>query len=113
MILAGTAIALAVATPAPPIDPVWTRLAECESGHWDGDGDPLDGSARWELDVGRFEGGLQFLPSTWTAFAPDHFPTRAHEATPHQQVAVAELVLEVQGWEAWPVCSRKLNLDGG
>lgn len=80
---------------------VWIALADCESGGiWDeGDG-----------GLGPFRGGLQFHPDTWAGFKPDHYPSDPVEATPRQQVDVAERVLERQGWKAWPVCSRKLGL---
>lgn len=96
---------VAVLLPGPPADAVpevWDAIAACESDHtWDYDG------------PSGFDGGLQFLPSTWVEFSPDHFPPYAHQATPSEQVAVAERVLDVQGWQAWPACARKLGLIGG
>lgn len=53
---------------------------------------------------------MQFLPETWDAFAPDGFPDAAYDATRVEQIAVAELVLDAQGWGAWPACSRTLGL---
>lgn len=86
--------------PAPVPEP-WRSLADCESDlTWDeGDG-----------GLGPFRGGLQFHPDTWAAFAPDHLPDDPAEATPAQEIVVAERVLDAQGWGAWPVCSRKLGL---
>lgn len=81
----------------PPVPEPWRSLADCES------------DLTWDIDD-YHDGGLQFLPSTWTAFAPDGFPTFAYDATPAEQVEVAERVLDAQGWEAWPACSRKLGL---
>lgn len=94
---------------------VWDRLADCESGDWDRHGAPVPGTARWDLRPGEhiFEGGLQFHPDTWDAFAPgvlDAAPAAAYEASRTEQIAVAEAVLDAQGWGAWPVCSRKLGL---
>lgn len=93
---------------------VWMRIADCESGEWDADADPIPGSARWsygsEADQHLFEGGLHFEPSTWEDFRDPGMPPHAGEATPVAQLVVAERVLEQQGWEAWPVCSRKLGL---
>lgn len=103
--LAGALVVPAIAGPvvsAPePIADVWVALADCESdGTWDeGDG-----------GLGPFRGGLQFHPDTWAGFAPDGFPDDPADATPRQQVDVAERVLARQGWKAWPVCSRKLGL---
>lgn len=93
---------------------VWLRIADCESGEWDADAEPIPGSARWsygsEADHHLFEGGLHFEPSTWEDFRDPSMPPHAGEATPVAQLVVAERVLEAQGWKAWPVCSRKLGL---
>lgn len=99
--------------PAPEPEPqrsVWDRLADCESGSWTGDGGFVDGSANWAATAGTFEGGLQFHPDTWDGFRDPGMPGAAYEASRAQQIAVAERVLEAQGWRAWPVCSRKLGL---
>lgn len=91
--------------PAPdPVPEPWRSLAACESDlTWDeGDG-----------GLGPFRGGLQFHPDTWAGFAPDGYPDDPADATPAQEIAVAERVLAVQGWGAWPTCSRKLGLYGG
>lgn len=102
-------------------DTVWDRLAECESGNWINSGAAFEeGSARWDWAKPGTEvppwgttihhGGLQFHPDTWDWLAPDGYPQHAYDATREQQIVVAERVLEAQGWQAWPVCSRKLNL---
>jgi hypothetical protein len=78
---------------------VWDRLALCESG------------GNWHINTGNgFYGGLQFLPATWQGFGGGAFAPRADLATREQQIIVAERVLRVQGWGAWPACSRKLGL---
>lgn len=102
----------------------WESLAECESGNWIDGGRAFEaGSARWDWAKPGTElppwgttihhGGLQFLPSTWDWVAPmvglGHIDY-AYNATREEQIQVAEKVLELQGWGAWPVCSRKLNL---
>lgn len=75
----------------------WDALAECESG-----GD-------WSINTGNgFSGGLQFTPSTWKSFGGEGSPTNASRA---EQIAVAERVLDEQGWGAWPACSEKLGLS--
>lgn len=95
-------------TPRPPvavidvesrtaIAPVWLNLAECESNR------------TWDFRGLHF-GGLQFTAATWSAFAPDHYPASAADATPLQEVAVAKRVLAVQGPGAWPVCSKVAGL---
>jgi hypothetical protein len=86
-----------VAPDLPPARTVWDDLARCESGEqWDYNG------------PSGYDGGLQFAPSTWRAMDP---PTAyAWQATREQQITVAERLLDVQGWGAWPGCSSKLGL---
>ncbi|MGQ0467327.1 MAG: transglycosylase family protein [Sporichthyaceae bacterium] len=77
----------------------WERLAHCES------------SGRWDVNTGNgYYGGLQFSPGTWKAFGGRKYAKRADLATKPQQIEIAEKVLKVQGWRAWPACSRKLGL---
>ena len=83
---------------APPPDDVWQRLAECES------------SGRWDIRDSFHEGGLQFAPSTWSAYRPDDFPLHAYDATPEQQILVGRLVLAAQGPGAWPTCGPRVGL---
>jgi nucleoid-associated protein YgaU len=80
---------------------VWDDIAMCES------------SGDWHIDTGNsFYGGLQFWQPTWVLFGGLKYAARADLATPAQQIAVAEAVLRVQGWSAWPVCSKRLGLSG-
>ncbi len=108
----------------PAIDPHWLELADCESGSWDANGDPIPGTARWDYgEPGGFThegyelygGGLNFHPDTWTWAAgelghTDAYP-HAYQAPPHVQVEVGEWVRERQTWAAWPVCSRRVGLS--
>lgn len=96
------ALAIALAfPPAPTADnSTWDALAECESG------------GNWSLD-GTFDGGLQFAPSTWNAMGGQDFATYAYQASREQQIVVAERLLAVSGWGAWPACSAQLGLSGG
>jgi murein DD-endopeptidase MepM/ murein hydrolase activator NlpD len=78
---------------------VWDSLAACESG-----GD-------WGANTGNgYVGGLQFLAETWASHGGSAFAPAAHLATREQQIAVAERVLDSQGWRAWPACSAMLGL---
>lgn len=73
---------------------VWDKVAKCESsGNWS-----YNGSS-------GFDGGLQFLDSTWDAYKPNGYPASANQATKAQQIVVAEKVLASQGASAWPKCS--------
>ncbi|MGC0415501.1 transglycosylase family protein [Embleya sp. AB8] len=82
-------------------DGVWDRLADCES------------SGRWNLDSGNgYYGGLQILPSTWDEAGGQDYATRPDRATRGEQITVAEQILGMQGWEAWPQCARQIGLLG-
>jgi len=85
--------------PARYSEGVWDALAQCES------------SGNWNTNTGNgFVGGLQFLPQTWFAHGGAAFAASAHLASREQQIAVAERVLDTQGWRAWPACSTRLGL---
>jgi hypothetical protein len=78
---------------------VWDDLAQCEAG------------GNWSINTGNgYFGGLQFAASTWVGFGGEEFAPRADLASREQQIVVAERVLAVQGWGAWPACSRRLGL---
>ncbi|WP_433267842.1 transglycosylase family protein [Actinosynnema sp. CS-041913] len=71
----------------------WDTVAACESG------------GNWSINTGNgYYGGLQFLPSTWTANGGSGMP---HQASREEQIRVAENVLDSQGINAWPVCGPK------
>jgi LysM repeat protein len=76
----------------------WDAVAQCESG------------GNWSINTGNgYYGGLQFTMSTWQAFGGTGSPSAASKS---QQIAVAERVLAAQGWNAWPVCSKKAGVTG-
>lgn len=79
-------------------DSTWDQLAECESG-----GD-------WNINTGNgYSGGLQFNPQTWQAHGGSG---NAADASRAEQIAVAENVLDNQGWGAWPSCSQQIGASG-
>lgn len=79
--------------------PLWSDLAMCES------------SGDWHINSGNgFYGGLQFWQPTWERFGGRAYARRADLASRDHQISVARKVLRAQGWQAWPVCSRKLDL---
>ena len=93
---AGLMLAAAPANAAP--DTTWDDLAQCESG-----GD-------WSTNTGNgYSGGLQFSPSTWEAYGGSG---SASDASRGEQIAVAERVLDSQGWGAWPSCSQQVGASG-
>lgn len=77
---------------------VWDAVAQCESG------------GRWDLNVGKFDGGLQFLPSTWVAAGGLAYAPYAYQATRTEQIDVADHWLARTSWRQWPFCSRRLHL---
>jgi hypothetical protein len=93
--------------PPPPQEPreerqesgggsVWDRVAECES------------NGNWSINTGNgYYGGLQFSLQSWEAAGGDGMP---HHASRAEQIRVAENLLDMQGWGAWPTCSRQLGL---
>ncbi|MER5891119.1 transglycosylase family protein [Streptomyces sp. NPDC001941] len=79
----------------------WSCLAECES------------SGVWDTNTGNdYYGGLQFWQPTWEEHGGLKFAPRADLATREEQIKVAQEVLRTQGWEAWPVCSKRYRLGG-
>jgi len=79
----------------------WDRLAQCESG------------GNWQINTGNgYGGGLQFSLRYWPFMAnlADVNARYPWQATKAEQIAVAEVILSRQGWQAWPACSRKLGL---
>jgi hypothetical protein len=84
--------------PAGGITPenVWDHLALCES------------SGNWQINTGNgYYGGLQFLPESWALVGGAGLP---HEWPREEQIYRATLLWQLQGWEAWPQCARKLGL---
>ncbi len=78
---------------------VWNDVADCES------------SGDWSINTGNgFHGGLQFTDDTWDGFGGEKYADSAEDATPEQQVEIAQEVLQEQGPEAWPVCSDEAGL---
>lgn len=98
----GAGLAVAPATVAEAVeDRTWDALADCES------------SGRWNLNTGNgYYGGLQILPSTWDEAGGQEYAGRPDRATREEQIAVAEVILRMQGWEAWPQCARQIGMLG-
>ena len=78
------------------VDGIWLQLAQCES------------SGDWGINTGNgYFGGLQFTLSSWRAVGGAGYP---HQAHPMEQIARADYLQRIQGWDAWPMCSGKLGL---
>lgn len=81
---------------------LWDRIAACESGQ------------RWSLNVGTYDGGLQFLPSTWRSWGGTDFAPYAHLATREEQITIANRSGRTNPWlKPWPVCGKKAAAELG
>ncbi|MCV7443708.1 transglycosylase family protein [Mycobacterium paraense] len=85
-------------TDVPPVSngSIWDAIAGCEAG------------GNWAINTGNgYYGGVQFDQGTWERNGGLRFAPRADLATREEQIAVAEVTRERQGWGAWPVCSGR------
>jgi hypothetical protein len=84
---------------SPAVSTVWAALAGCES------------TGRWNANTGNgYYGGLQQDLGFWRRYGGLAYAPRPDLATPSAQVVVAQRGQAVQGWAAWPACSRRLGL---
>lgn len=76
---------------------LWDRIARCETG------------GRWSYNGSSgYDGGLQFLPSTWREWGGTDFAPHAWQATREEQITVANRSGRTNPWlTPWPVCGRK------
>ncbi|WP_308206327.1 ubiquitin-like domain-containing protein [Arthrobacter zhaoxinii] len=82
-----------------PASGTWAALAQCESG------------GNWHINNGNgYYGGLQFSSGSWLGAGGGAYAPVASEATPEQQIAVAEKLRANGGWGHWPSCASKLGL---
>lgn len=84
--------------PAPPhaYSVNWDRVAACESG------------GNWAIHTANgFEGGVQFLNSTWLSVKAPDDPPHAYQASREQQMDAAERLVHRSGIGQWPVCGRR------
>ncbi|MDP7705779.1 MULTISPECIES: resuscitation-promoting factor [unclassified Mycobacterium] len=87
-------------TEVPPVSDgtIWDSLAGCEAG------------GNWAINTGNgFFGGVQFDQGTWEANGGLRYAPRADMATREEQIAIAEVTRQRQGWGAWPVCSGRVG----
>lgn len=91
-----TLAAPATSANAAPLE-AWDALAQCEAG------------GNWSINTGNgYHGGLQFSQSSWNAAGGSGSPAAASKA---EQIRVAENLLQMQGWGAWPSCNAQLGLS--
>jgi hypothetical protein len=85
-------------TEVPPVSEggTWDAIAGCEAG------------GNWAINTGNgYYGGVQFDQGTWERNGGLRYAGRADMATREEQIAIAEVTRERQGWGAWPVCSGR------
>ncbi|MFD9719728.1 transglycosylase family protein [Streptomyces sp. NPDC059076] len=99
----GSAIAIPLlgATSASAVEATaWDKVAECETG------------GLWSADTGNgFYGGLQMSQETWKAFGGTEYASRADLATPAQQKAIAEKVVDSEGIRPWRACATLAGVE--
>ena len=84
---------------AAPAGGAWAALAQCESG------------GNWHINTGNgYYGGLQFSASSWIGAGGGKYAPVASDATPAQQIEIAENLRANGGWGHWPSCAAKLGL---
>ncbi len=81
-----------------PVSGVWGALAQCESG-----GNPKTNTGN------GYYGMFQEDKSFWSNYG-NHAYLRPDLAPVSEQLAAAQRGRAVQGWRAWPACSRHLGL---
>jgi uncharacterized protein YabE (DUF348 family) len=85
-------------TELPPVSDgsIWDSIAGCEAG------------GNWAINTGNgYYGGVQFDQGTWERNGGLRFASRADLASREEQITVAEVTRDRQGWGAWPVCSGR------
>jgi cell wall-associated NlpC family hydrolase len=75
--------------PRPSIN--WAPIIECESG----------GNPRATNSSSTASGLVQFLDSSWKAYGGGQFSARAKDATPEQQMQIAEAAYQRSGLSPW------------
>lgn len=76
----------------------WDALAGCEAG------------GNWAINTGNgFFGGVQFDQNTWERHGGLKYAARADLATREEQIAIATITQQKQGWGAWPACTSRLG----
>ncbi|MEU2034770.1 transglycosylase family protein [Nocardia amamiensis] len=89
-------------TEVPPVrdGAIWDALARCES------------TGNWSINTGNgYYGGVQFDQGTWERQGGLRYAPRADLATREEQIAIAEITRQRQGWGAWPACTGRLGIS--
>ena len=81
----------------------WRQIGACEQpgNGW--------GGVAWDHPGPTYQGGLGFWYGTWDSYKPDGYPADAGQASPEQQMIVADIVYDAVGARAWG-CSARVGL---
>lgn len=82
---------------APILPSDWKQIAMCESSM----------NPQAISPSGKFMGLFQFSQASWEFVGQQGKP---HQADWQTQFAAARALKAIQGWKAWPTCSKKLGL---
>lgn len=87
---------------APTPAPTGSTFALCVANHEAGEsGSTSPGTVDWTIKDAPYEGGFQWLNSTWIAQGGGRYAPRAVEATPAEQIAIFEAAVRSDPG-AWP-----------
>jgi predicted type IV restriction endonuclease len=75
----------------------WKAIAMCESSM----------NPQAVSPSGKYMGLFQFSQESWQFVG---MPGTPLQATVNEQFAAARVLKSIQGWKAWPVCSKKVGL---
>ena len=88
--------------PAGTTEEQWHALRECESTQ----------NYRAVSRSGRYRGAYQFSIRTWDWVAGMHYPELVGvdpiDASPSDQDKMAYKLYEINGWDPWPTCKKRL-----
>ena len=82
---------------APILPSEWKQIAMCESSM----------NPQAISPSGKYMGLFQFSQASWEFVGQQGKP---HEASWQTQYKAARDLHKIQGWKAWPTCSKKLGL---
>ena len=88
--------------PAGTTEAQWRALRQCESTQ----------NYRAVSSSGRYRGAYQFSVRTWDWVASMHYPELVAvdpaDAAPQDQDKMAYKLYEINGWDPWPTCKKRL-----
>ena len=88
--------------PAGTTEEQWHALRQCESTQ----------NYRAVSSSGRYRGAYQFSIRTWDWVAGMHYPDLVgvdpRDASPSDQDKMAYKLYEINGWDPWPTCRKRL-----